>query len=202
MNTGRKFSHLIASWMPVFSVLLVVAILAMALPQSGLAQTTCRTYHTVREGDTKPYIAHTYGVKWSEIAAANDLSVEEKPAVGMQLCIPEATSDNETTGGKPKTQVDEPEGEGSAVIQISISGGRISVHTDNFNKDHLYLVKTRDVDAGTGSWYKLGNISVQEDESQSFSFNIPQDLRDEPVLSVCLKDQTSDELICQSVSNP
>jgi hypothetical protein len=187
--------------MPVFSALLVLAILTMALPQAGLAQTACRTYYTVREGDTKPSIAHTYGVKWSEIAAANDLSVEGNPPVGVQLCIPEVSSENETTGGQPKTQVNEPKNEADAVIQISISGGRISIHTDNFNNDHIYLVKARDVNSGAGGWYKVGTISVQEDESQSFSFSVPQDLRDEPVLSVCLKDQTSDELICSSVTN-
>ena len=201
MNTGRKFSHLIARWMPVFSALLVVAILTMALPQTSLAQTTCRTYHLVREGDTKPYIAHTYGLKWNEIAAANDLSVEEKPAVGTQLCIPEPSEEDDDTG-QPKKQVDEPKNEGDAVIEMDISGSRISVHTDNFNNDHVYAVKVRDVDSGTGGWYKLGVITVQEDESQTFSFNVPQDLRAEPALSVCLKDQTSDELVCQSVSNP
>ena len=201
MNIERKLAHVAARWVLGFSALLVLAILTMALPQAGRAQDTCRTFHLVREDDTKPSIAHTYGLKWKRIAAANDLSVEANPTVGSQLCIPEADSDDEDTG-QPKTLVDEPEGERNAVIEISITGGRIRLHTDNFNDDHVYLVKARDVDQGISGWYRLGVISVQEDESETFSFDVPQDLRGEPILSVCLKDQTTDELVCRSTVNP
>jgi hypothetical protein len=63
-------------------------------------------------------------------------------------------------------------------------------------------VKVRDVDLGIGGWYRLGIIKVNEDDNQRFSFNVPSALRGEPVLRVCLKDQSNDELVCRWVLNP
>lgn len=198
-------AHTAARWKLVFSALLLLALLAAALPQAAHAQTQtiCRTYHLVREGNTKPFIANTYGVKWKEIAAANDLNVEAKPEVGSQLCIPEVSNDEEkdvVTRG-PKKLVSQPDDESRAIIEITTSGGQIRIHTDNFNNDHVYLAKARAAD-GTSGWYRLGIISVPEDDSKNSSFNIPQDLRSESGFHVCLKDQTTDELVCRSTVNP
>jgi hypothetical protein len=192
------------------AAILAATLLAAALPYSARAQNedvACRTTHIVREGDTKPRIAFTYDLRWREIAAANDMNLEETPAVGDRLCIPFADEDddsdtNDNGNTNSQTLVVFPEGERSAVIQVSITGGRITVHTDNFNNDHNYLVKVRPSDVGVGGWVKLGTIGVDEDESENFSFNVPNALDDEAFLSVCLKDQASDELVCRAVVNP
>ena len=207
MNTPR-ISRAVAAVL--MAAVLMAITLAAALPQTVQAQSdaACRTFHLVREGETKPRIAYTYGLRWKEIAAANDMKTEDRLEVGVRLCIPEESSDNDNdndndnSSNNSQTRVDFPDGERNAVIQISITGGRVSIHTDNFNDDHVYLVKVRPADQGVGGWSKLGTIDVDEDRNQNFSFNVPNSLDDEAFLSVCLKDQATDELVCRSAVNP
>lgn len=193
----------------VFSVVLMLAILAAALPQPAQAAVTCRTYHWVKESDTTPYISHTYGLKWWQIAQANEMKPWEPLEVGQRLCIPAADQVKETTKktsekDKEKTgvRVDYPADDPKAKISVSITGKRVYLSLSNFAEDHTYLVKARDVDLGVGGWYKLGTKSIEDKKSYSFAYDLPQKLWNVPVLSVCLKDQTSDELICRTAVNP
>ncbi|MEJ2266938.1 MAG: LysM domain-containing protein [Anaerolineales bacterium] len=151
-----QFTNLFSTRKSVFSLVLALALLAAFLPQPAQAAVTCRTYHLVRESDTTPYIAHTYGLKWHEIAEANDLKIGERPNVGQILCIP--TEEEESTGRKLTVR---PSTDKKAGIQVSVSGNRI-------------ILKLK----------------------------IPEDLRDTPILNVCLKDMITDELTCRSVLNP
>jgi hypothetical protein len=189
-SRGRRALHVAT-----LSLILALAILAAAAPQTANAQTTatCRTFYVFREGDTKPRVAHTFDVPWREIADANDLNTTEKVAVGTRLCIPEGEDDGDQST---------PAGSSNADILISIAGNTIRLSVDDFSNRHTYLVKARSADEGIGGWTKLGRIQVARNDAQSFSFSLPNDLRDAARLSVCLKDQTTDELICRNVVNP
>lgn len=197
----------------IFGLLMALALVAATFPQPAFAQAvTCRTYYIVKEGDTTPYIAHTFGLKWIQIAAANKLEKGEKPAVGARLCIPPEDFKADTTGGTRNTRDDDddrpsnrrrnvPESDPRAQISASASGGRIHITLARFEEDHEYRVKVRDASVGVGGWKTLGRITVDDDDRQTYSYDIPDELEDVLYLSVCLKDQRTDELICRVVLN-
>jgi LysM repeat protein len=184
---------------------LCLAMLAAILPQPAQAA-TCRAYFTVRDGDTTPYISQTFNLKWRDIAGANDMNPSDKLTVGQRLCIPPESastkSETSSTAGGNKTKVRVPDTDKKAVVLVSITGGRIGLTTKSFSVDHTYLVKARDANTGIGDWYKIDVITVKKSKTQNFGFNVPSDLRSTPMLSVCLKDLYTDELICRQSVNP
>jgi spore germination protein YaaH len=188
------------------SAIVLLALLVGLAPQPAQAAVQCATYYTVKEGDTTPYISHTFGFKWKDIAQANDMNPADKLEVGTRLCIPpleESTKETTKTSGETgKTHVAYPEDNPNAQFTVSISGGRIFIYIAKFNEDHNYLVKARDAYEGSGGWEKLEYIQVEKNKTKSLSYNVPDELEGIPLLSVCLKDQTSDELLCRNAVNP
>jgi hypothetical protein len=176
------------------SASLALVIVLAAIPQPAQAAQVCQTYYTVREGDTTPFIAHTFNLKWRDIANANDMKVGERPVTGQYLCIPP-----ETVSTRVQVQ---PEGDQRAVISATISGSRIYLSLSKFKGEHVYLVKARSADQSVGGWYKLGKTTVEKNKTYNLSWTIPSDLSNVHVISVCLKDMMTDELICQNVINP
>ncbi len=175
---------------------LALAVLAAAWPQPVQAAVSCRAYYTVRVGDTTPRIAHTYHLKWREIATANGLKTTDRLTVGQQLCIP---AEEETTTAKKSTT---PATDKKARIVVSIAGKRISLSLSDFTQEHTYLVKVRDNRVGIGGWYKLKVVVVDEDTDLTLRFPVPEDLRRVLYLQVCLKDQFTNQLICRLNINP
>lgn len=205
MKHKLNLKRLVRSWRTVIYAGLILALLAVAVPQSVQAATTCRAYYTVKDGDTTPYISHTYNLKWRDIANANDLDLEDKLTVGQRLCIPpeSASTKEETTSSTGnKTKVRVPETDANAVVLVSITGKRIGLTTRRFSENHTYLVKVRDAYTSIGGWYKIENINIKKSTTQNFNFNVPKDLRTTSILSVCLKDLYSDELVCRQSVNP
>jgi LysM repeat protein len=177
-------------------VLLVIAILASALPRPVFAAKACQSYYTVQAGDTTPYIAHTHYLKWQDIAEANGMKTSDRIMVGQQLCIPASKI---IPGGKPLTT---PTSDKYANLHVSIFGGRISFSLSRFYQEHVYLVKVRDPAVGIKGWSKVGYIRIKKTTSASAVFEVPKSLRYIPNLWVCLKDQTTNELICRLAFNP
>lgn len=178
------------------SAFLALTVLAAAQPQSAHAAEVCRAYYTVKEGDTTPWIAHTFNLKWKEIATANGMKVTDRLTVGQQLCIP--TGEETTTTKKLTT----PATDKKASILVSIAAKRIYLSLSNFTQEHTYLVKVRDVSVGIGGWYKYKEIVVNQDTDLTWRFSVPDDLLHVLYLRVCLKDQYTNELICRLAINP
>ena len=185
---------------------LTLALLAAILPQPVQAATTCRAYYTVKDGDTTPYISQTFNLKWRDIAKANGMDNYEKLTVGQRLCIPPESAstkgETSTTSTGNNTKVRVPETDENAVVLVSITGRRIGLTTRKFSVNHTYLVKARDATTSIGGWYKIEVINVKKSTTQNFNFDVPKNLRTVPVLSVCLKDMYTDELICRQSVNP
>lgn len=193
-----QLTNLFSSRKPVFSLVLALALMATLLPQPAQAAVTCRTYHLVRESDTTPFIAHTYGLKWHEIAQANDMKPADKLTVGQSLCIP--TAEEEESAGRKLTV--RPSTDKNAGIQLSVSGNRIILTLSNFSKEHMYRVKVRDVSLAAGGWSKLAVITIEKNKTRTFRYKVPEDLEDVSILNVCLKDMVTDELTCRTAINP
>jgi LysM repeat protein len=185
----------------VLSFVMTIAILMAFLPQSAQAA-TCVAYYVVQEDDTTPKIAQTYGLKWGEIAKANDLDPSDKLVVGTRLCIPPGDDDDGSpaTGGGTSTFI--PDTDKNAKISVYISGGRIFLNLSKFSISHVYLVKVRDAQVGIGGWEKLEKVKIKKTTTYDLVLKVPKDLQDSLFLSVCLKDLSSDELICRNAINP
>ena len=193
MGNNRKLRQGIFIGKILTSLILSLAFLRAALPQPVQAATiTCQTYHFVQEGQTKPYIAHTFNVRWKAIAAANHMDTREKPEVGQKLCIPPVSGKNSN-----KTVV--PDSDTSANIQVTVSAGKIYLTLKGFSETHTYLAKVRGLHGGAGGFYRLGYFDVKKNTTQYFSFYVPKELTDEPYLNICIKDQSTDELVCRTV---
>ncbi|HEX7974396.1 MAG TPA: LysM domain-containing protein, partial [Anaerolineales bacterium] len=175
------------------SVLLALSFFAALLPQAALAApaaaTTCTAYHTIRSGDSTARIAHTYGLTWKEIAAANKLAASYTLKVGARLCIPavSTTSSSSATTGARFT------------VNLIGSGDRFSITTAGFSGVHKFNVKVRDASTSKGTWYVLGRLSTEETSKNRTIFTFPSQLAGRGV-AICLKDLTTDDLICNNVS--
>jgi hypothetical protein len=204
MNAIRKPNRLFRPGKLAFNATLVLVMLAAFLPQTALAATSCQSHYTVRTGDTAPSISQFYGFRWKEIAAANDMKANEKPGVGQVLCIPahtESTKPTTTTSTTYRKGVFVPTNESGAVFTVSITNHQINTTLANFSYYHVYLVKVRDARTVFGGWYTLGKVKIITLARQSFSFAVPGELKGTTNLSVCFKDQVSEELICRNATN-
>jgi hypothetical protein len=204
MKAIRQLNILFRPGKLAFSATLVLAMLAAFLPQTALAATPCRSYFTFRTGDTTPSISQFYGLKWKAIAVANDMKPNEKPRVGQVLCIPalsKSAKPTTTANTTYKKGVFLPANESGALFTVSITRHRINTTLANFSSFHVYVVKVRDAKTAIGGWYTLGKISVITLARQSFTFDIPKDLKGTTNLSVCFKDQISGELVCRNALN-
>ena len=182
------------------SLLVAIALLMAFLPQPAQAA-TCVAYYVVQEGDTTPKIAHTYGLKWGVIADANDLNAGDKLVVGTRLCIPaEGDDDTSSTGGGTSTYL--PETDSKAKFSVYISNGKMHLSLSKFSINHVYLVKVRDAHVWIDGWEKLEKVKIKKKTTYNLVMNVPKDLRSTLYLSVCLKDQSSDELVCRTAINP
>lgn len=179
---GLKAIHLL-----LVAALLAATLPAAALPQPALAA-TCGAYHIVKEGDTTSKIAQTYGLRWREIAEANDMEYPYKLKVGQRLCIPiESRADTIADNAR------------EIKMTASVVGNTVRVSVSGLAKKQAYYVKVRDATLSVGGWDKLGVMRAKKTETTSASFSLPRDLRQTLYLQVCLKNGTNDELACRTV---
>jgi LysM repeat protein len=205
MKAVRQLKILFRAGKLAFNAAIVLVMLAAFLPQTALAATACQSYHTFRSGDTKISVSQFYGFKWKNIAAANDLKPDEKPAIGQALCIPAALSQNKKAAISTSTNFSKavflPANESGAVFMVSVSAHQINTTLSDFSSYHVYMVKVRGAGTAFAGWYNLGKVKIITLARQSFSFAVPKDLRNNTNLSVCFKDQHSGELVCRNALN-
>ncbi len=169
------------------SLALALAILAASLPQPVQAATAvaCDTFfYTVKAGDTTTSIAQAFGLKWKEIASANNLKYPYKLKVGQQLCIP----------SKSDTSEDE-----DLKVSVVVIGGNVTVKASGASVRSVFKVKARPGNVGIGGYFVLGNFKVPKKTAVTGVFSLPKDLRTVSPITVCLKNVTTDELICRTV---
>jgi LysM repeat protein len=163
------------------SAVIVLGVLLVALPQPAQAA-SCQAYYTVKKGDKTGTIAREYGVKWIEIATANNLNKPYKLTEGQQICIPYKFSVSLKNN-----------------LVVKNVNNLLKITASDFSNTGNYYVKVRDITAGPGSWYKIGKMKVPANKEVTASFQLPNDLRSALVMQVCLKNGTDDELICKTV---
>lgn len=167
---------------------ILIALIAAALPKTAHAASKCVAYYTVKEGDTTPYIAHTFGMKWGDIALANNLTYPWKLKPGQRLCIP--SEDN------VKVLKEKPS-KGS--INAYNRGNFVVVSASSFPKKSAFYVKVRDITQSAGKWYKLGSLKAPKKSTVTKLFALPKELRSSIWLQICTKEATTNKSTCQTV---
>jgi LysM repeat protein len=162
---------------------MVLGVAAAVAPQRAQAATSCQATYTVKTGDTKNSIAQAYGVKWADIADANGFPKQKNPKKGDELCIPKTSTTNFT-------------------YTLIITGNRAFLTTSKGTIPSAYNIKVRPTLTGVGGWYNLGKLKQSDKASKTTVLSLPAGLRGVTPLSVCLKNQTTDELTCRSAPNP
>jgi hypothetical protein len=176
------------------SVMLVLTLLASALPQAPAAAVTCKYKHKVLDGETLTYIANLYGVYWYEIAQANSLQPPYTVSPGQVLCIPDTATSN---GGTQATAT----GKNSkkATLTASIQIGNVYVAVENFKAKTSYYVRISP-EAG-GPSYKLGNFTTDKAGNFADWFRIPRYVPRLRSMNVCVKNVWTDDVSCAKISD-
>jgi LysM repeat protein len=162
--------------------------LMAALPRPAQAA-TCAERYTVREGDTKSSIARHFDMDWDQIADASDIDPSDRIRTGQRLCIPELDEDE-----RPNPSVRLRVTATHTALTLTISG--LS------QKKGVFMTRVRDARVGVMGFTKLGKIKAKKGETTKQSFTIPKNLLNVLYLEVCIKNQSTDELRCQTVIHP
>lgn len=169
---------------------MTLALVAAAIPRPALAA-TCVAYYVVRKGDTTARIAHTFDLKWKQIAVANDLDQPYELEVGQRLCIPPEDSRTEPGVVTSKTK-----------MAVSATSTRVAITLSGLSTKSVFYVKVRDASVDVRGWYKIGTFKIGKNAERTYSYAVPKELASATFLTVCLKNATTDELICRNVYYP
>ena len=165
-------------------VLAVTGLLASTFVATTKAAPTalvCKTTHVVKSNETLNSIAKKYNITVDALAKANDMSIYAKVFKGQRLCIP--------AGSRSETQ---------AILSSQASKGILSLSASKLSKLTPYAIKVREGDLGL--WYILGRTQSTKDGSLvAKNYSLPLALRNKIHLTVCLKNQLTDQLTCKKV---
>lgn len=164
---------------------LVAGLAPAAVTQPASAAVKCVSYHTVKKNDTTVSISKTYDVKWRDIVEANKLKDDYELEVGDRLCIPDLDS------------LDAP----TFTLAARVAAGSVTLTIPKLSENEAFVVKVRDGQTTIGGFTKIGRIKGKKANSVTANFSLPKSLRSKMYIQVCVKNQTSDELICRTVVN-
>ena len=176
---GKKALVRIAHWS--LSALLVLSLLAAALPQTALAASStenCSETYTVKAGETIYRVARSHSVTVNRLAKANKLESPYSLTTGQQLCIPVTAETSTKISWTP-----------------TLTASQVKLEGTGFKKNAPYVLRLRETDKST--WYNLGKFATDKNGEVSETFKLPKDLLGKQFLNVCLKNAVTDVLICK-----
>jgi LysM repeat protein len=188
------------SWLSkVVSSLLVLAVMAGAMPQAALAAApaapatataACVQNYTVKSGDTVSSIADQFKVTVAELANENGLKDPYVIFVGQVLCIPGSTTTTTTSTSTTS----------KSGISITVDGIFMTIKVSSYTKRSVFIVKAQPGQRGGYAYIKMGRIKTDKNGSGSVTLKIPKKLRIFDYLQVCLKNATTDSVKCEYVT--
>jgi LysM repeat protein len=172
------------------TVLLGLSCMWLAFPQpiqaANATAAPCVAHYIVKTGDTTSKIAHTYRLGWWEIAKANNMKPSHPIKVGQTLCIP-------------------PKGWASQVVigtmTSSATGKYLTVTISDVPYRYIWYVKVNAGQKSAGNSYKVGQMLVPANTKVTGTFMLPSSFWKTPRLTVCVKNATTDDRICQKISH-
>lgn len=183
-----------------FSTLLVIAILAAMLPAAPVsAQSNCSKTHSVVSGETLSSIAAKYNISYLDLAQANDLKDPYTLYIGQSLCIPGTAAATATSGSSSSSSTSTASASNSKDpnFVIDIEGKFLTVSTGNFPTQSSFFVRASEDRFPNMKWDKLGSIRTKKSGDVVRTFLLPRDLRDSSLLTICVKNATTDDVLCK-----
>lgn len=172
-------------------ILFVLMALLSAMPRQVLAADyICARYHTVKTGDTLYALAVTYKVDFTDLVAANSLKDPFVIFIDQQLCIPASTSAVATT-----TPVGTTVAKG-VTISVAHTEKGFTIRGAGLPKRANYIVKIDDASEVGLVYTILGKVATKNGTTFQNTFILPKELRGITMMSICLKNQMTDELTC------
>jgi LysM repeat protein len=163
---------------------LALAMVAAAFPQTASAASKCATYYTVKSGDTASQIAHTYSLRWADIAKANNMKNDARLKVGQSLCIPAKNP---------------PKGVQTGTMKAGSNGDALNVKMSGFPERSIWYVNVSDAQNRVPGVFKVGQMTVPVNTDVTGWFKLPPELRKTPYLMVCVKNAIKMQKICHQV---
>jgi hypothetical protein len=172
------------------TVFLSLSMMAAVLPQTaqaaGSSTAVCSENYVVKKGDTKGMIADTFGLKWWQIAAANNMLPYAKPVVGKTLCIP---------------TLDWAKSANFGTMTASANGKKLTVQMSGFNVRSVWNVKVKDGTGGMNDYFKVGRIIAPKNGSVTGVSYLPHELWKTPRLDVCVTNATTSITSCTRIDH-
>ena len=203
MLTLKKKEILLAT--TIMTLLVILTIFAAWQPQPAAAATTtqapCAVRHTVKAGETLSSIAFEYGVTYLDIAEANKLSAPYVLQIGQILCIPGGTRPQDTPKATSSTT-----GTGINSItknpNLKIYSGFSSVwvKVNRMGSTKVYNVRINNA-CSLSNYVTIGSLRTDRNGNYEGYFPLPKWFVYPRVVSVCLKDATTDKTTCESAYN-
>jgi len=189
MNTiFNRFSHkrLLRVGSLALTALLALSMVAAAFPQPASAATPCVRYYTVKSGDTPSQIAHTFGLRWGDIARANHMGNDARLKVGQSLCIPAKNP---------------PKAAQTGTMKATTNGDALIVKMSGFSERSIWYVNVNDTQNRVPGVFKVGQMTVPVNTDVTGWFKLPPELRKTPYLTVCVKNAIKMGKICQQITH-
>ncbi len=161
------------------SLLLVLALLAAAVPAMAAGVAKCEKTYGVKPGDTKATVANVTGLSWVELAKLNNMAPTDKLVAGTKLCYPAKAA-------------------AVAALTANVAGNKVQVTSKNPKDNVVYFVRAKDA-SKTSGWENLGFFKAFKNMASQTSFNLPKDLKGILPLDVCFKNTQTDKLTCMKV---
>lgn len=166
-------------------LLLALAILFTVSPAPAYAAQECAKTHVVEAHETIWRLVKEYGVPAARIAQANRLKRPYTLKEGQEICIPPKSA------GSLGTNVS---------VSATLSSDSVTITGSGFLKAHVYKVKAQDA----GAWYVLSE-NLRADKNGALPktrYKLPAELKGKAVLTICLKDMSTDALGCFKAGRP
>lgn len=163
------------------SLLIVALAIIASFFAAGPAQaaTTCASYHTVAWGETLYKIGLKYGLLWTTIAKANNITDGDLIYAGQKLCIP-ATSTTTATPTKTPTTTPVPTATPKPTFKIPtitivdvVKDKSVTIKTANFPKDTDFVVRMGTYGTKGVNGEKVTTVNSGAGGELTFTFTIP-----------------------------
>jgi hypothetical protein len=171
----------------IFATLICILVLGPSISTAQAAE--CQDTYTVEYGDYLTKIASNYeGINFLDIAQANDIEAPYVLLPGQKLCIPEKAVSRTTTSGTTTVT--------SRNFTIRKRGDTLRVSVENLQRSETYFVKVDDANKNGLVWYKVGLLKTDRNREGEGTFTLPDALQNASAFTVCLKNVSTDDLIC------
>lgn len=176
------------------SLLIALALLAAAVPQPVLAAPaaqTCAKSYTVVSGDTLSAIADKNGTTLAALATLNNLKEPYTLTVGQVLCLPATATTTTTTDAESTAASSGPD------FSIEWEGNQIQISTTGFPTKSTFYVKVSEDKYKITKWTKVGRLHTKKTGAVEAIFRLPKGFRNVNTLNICIKNASSDAVLCK-----